>query len=73
LRGGKTEPLAFLNFLRQFAKLLGLLVALLDLQLCQLPRLLIRHFQNQSLKFDGRFLRVAGLFISLEIQKSGDR
>jgi hypothetical protein len=51
-----------MDFLREFAKLLGLFVTRLYLQLCELSRFLTRHLRNQSLKLNGRFARVVSLF-----------
>jgi hypothetical protein len=54
--------LAVVDFLREFAKLLGLFVTRLYLQLCELSRFLARQERNQSLKLNCRFARVVGLF-----------
>src|ERR1700722_9248040 len=57
------HPALFLfDFLRQFAKLFGLLVARLYLQLCELPGVLSRQDRHQSLQFCRYFACVIGLF-----------
>ena len=54
--------LAFVNFLREFAKLLGSFVTRLYLQLRELSRFLTRQLRNQSLKLNRCFSCVVGLF-----------
>ena len=45
-------PLTFVDFLREFAKFLGLFVTRLYLQLRELARFLARQQRNQSLKLN---------------------
>jgi hypothetical protein len=54
-------PLARFHFLRQLAKLLGLLVARLYLHLCKLSRFFTRQKQNQRFKLSCRVVSVVGL------------
>ena len=54
--------LAFVDFLCEFAKLLGLFVTRLYLQLRELSRFLTWQLRNQSLKLNRCFARVVGLF-----------
>jgi hypothetical protein len=54
-------PLALFHFLRQLAKLLGLLVARLYLHLCKLSRFFTRQKQNQRFKLSCRVVSVVGL------------
>jgi len=54
--------LALFRLLRKLAKLLGLFVTGLYLQLCELSRFLSGQERNQSFKFSCSLLRVVGLF-----------
>jgi hypothetical protein len=55
-------PLTVVDFLREFSKLLGLLVTRLYLQLRELSRFLAWQQRNQSVKLNCRFACVVGLF-----------
>jgi hypothetical protein len=59
---GVNRPLFLFDFPRQFAKLFGLLVARLYLQLCELSRVLSRQDRRQGLQFRRYFACVIGLF-----------
>ena len=64
------QDLAFFDFLRQLAKLLGLFVTGLCLELRELPRFLTGEERNQGFKFGCRLL---GMVASFSIKCSNFR